>query len=57
MKTEKELFSQIGRCIRSAADNYKDRATPSNFNALGDIESDLADALKAVKELFKRRDW
>ena len=55
--TELELLRKIGRCINSAADNYKHRMPASciNYNALDDIESDLDAGLKAVKELFKRR--
>jgi hypothetical protein len=46
-------LSQLGRCIKSAADNFNNRM-PSALYVLEDIESDLEGALKAVKALIAR---
>ena len=45
-------MNQLGRCIQSAAENFKLRAFPGNLTALEDLESDLKGALKAVEELI-----
>ena len=48
----KKLMITVGRCLRSALDNFETRATPDNINALTDIECDLQSALTAVKALI-----
>jgi len=45
-------FLQARRCIASAADTVKTRATTTSIDALEDIECDLEAALKAVKLLI-----
>lgn len=58
-----QLMRQLGRCLRTALENYETRTprptTGLNENALSDIEVDLETALKCVQELMQRirSDW
>lgn len=54
MTEDEKLLRKAKNCIQSAADNFME-ATVGDYDMMGDVEGDLVDALKAIKELFKLR--
>jgi hypothetical protein len=51
---DETLLRHARNCVRSAADNFME-ATVGDYELMGDLEVDLEAALKALKELIKRR--
>lgn len=58
MKTDIELTRHIGKCIDSASNNWEQRypiGGAMDDALLSDLESDLDEALRSVRELYRRR--
>ena len=51
---DETLLRHARNCVRSATDNFM-KATVGDYELMGDLEVELEAALKAIKELIRRR--